>query len=426
MRSQLVSLALVVGSGLAPACGDPPPSGDTEASSGTTQSDPSSSTTPGVVTDPDSSTGEATSTGEASETGSTGDPDSSDGSSSSGSSSDSGSTSPATETTDGTTGEVDEDRDGHPTSTDCDDTDPEIHPGADERCNGLDDDCDPATLEDGVASVDGQGSHASLFAAVTAAIPGSEIRVCAGVWQENVGIPHALTLVSQEGAAVTIIDGGGVGPALAVSAGEVTITGFTLTNGQSFGFGGGLSVTGTELVTVEDCLITGNVSTDGAGIYAYAGAQLVVTGTEISGNTGGIGGGLAVQSNGSGSLSLFDCTIADNVSDEFGAGMVLVGVPMVEIDSTAIIDNDSLDAGGIGIVDSMVTILDSTVLRNTATSVGGGLLLYAGSGAVTVVDSDWGTGADDNGPQDVAIPGVGSWAAYGAGASFECDAAGCS
>jgi hypothetical protein len=33
-------------------------------------------------------------------------------------------------------------------ATDCDDADPSVHPGAAELCNGLDDDCDPATDED--------------------------------------------------------------------------------------------------------------------------------------------------------------------------------------------------------------------------------------------------------------------------------------
>ncbi len=37
---------------------------------------------------------------------------------------------------------IDEDGDGWLRSEDCDDTDPDVHPGADERCNGLDDDCD--------------------------------------------------------------------------------------------------------------------------------------------------------------------------------------------------------------------------------------------------------------------------------------------
>ncbi len=37
---------------------------------------------------------------------------------------------------------ADADGDGHQSSEDCDDANPEVHPGAEERCNGIDDDCD--------------------------------------------------------------------------------------------------------------------------------------------------------------------------------------------------------------------------------------------------------------------------------------------
>jgi uncharacterized protein (TIGR03382 family) len=37
---------------------------------------------------------------------------------------------------------VDADGDGYPSSSDCDDSDPSVYPGATERCNGKDDDCD--------------------------------------------------------------------------------------------------------------------------------------------------------------------------------------------------------------------------------------------------------------------------------------------
>jgi len=54
---------------------------------------------------------------------------------------------------------VDSDGDGVPTPEDCDDEDPDVYPGATEvSCNGLDDDCDPATVDavdedgDGVSS----------------------------------------------------------------------------------------------------------------------------------------------------------------------------------------------------------------------------------------------------------------------------------
>ncbi len=38
-------------------------------------------------------------------------------------------------------------------SSDCDDTDPEVHPGAEERCNEIDDDCDEAVDEDLVSPI---------------------------------------------------------------------------------------------------------------------------------------------------------------------------------------------------------------------------------------------------------------------------------
>ncbi|HCH62181.1 MAG TPA: hypothetical protein DFR83_05210, partial [Deltaproteobacteria bacterium] len=45
-------------------------------------------------------------------------------------------------------GEVDNDLDGHPAETDCDDNDPSMHPGADEVCDGKDNDCDGQIDED--------------------------------------------------------------------------------------------------------------------------------------------------------------------------------------------------------------------------------------------------------------------------------------
>ena len=60
----------------------------------------------------------------------------------------------------------DEDGDGYPIDEDCDDTNPDIHPGAPEVCNGIDDDCNGAIdlfdegLTDGIAAFtdrDGDG-----------------------------------------------------------------------------------------------------------------------------------------------------------------------------------------------------------------------------------------------------------------------------
>ncbi len=64
---------------------------------------------------------------------------------------------------------VDADGDGYSDAEDCDDTDPEVNPGAQERCNGVDDDCDDSIDEDDAVDAatwfmdqdgDGQGDAA--------------------------------------------------------------------------------------------------------------------------------------------------------------------------------------------------------------------------------------------------------------------------
>ena len=48
-------------------------------------------------------------------------------------------------------GVVDQDGDGYGSTLDCDDSDPQVHPHAEERCNGRDDDCDEEVDEDAPA-----------------------------------------------------------------------------------------------------------------------------------------------------------------------------------------------------------------------------------------------------------------------------------
>ncbi|MCP4805158.1 MAG: hypothetical protein GY913_04565 [Proteobacteria bacterium] len=65
---------------------------------------------------------------------------------------------------------VDQDGDGYVLDEDCDDTDPDVHPGAQEICNGLDDDCDDTdAIDQGRWYADQDGDfHGAPDAATTA------------------------------------------------------------------------------------------------------------------------------------------------------------------------------------------------------------------------------------------------------------------
>jgi hypothetical protein len=86
-------------------------------------------------------------------------------------------------------------------TTDCDDTDPDVSPGADELCNGVDDDCDGVVDQDSAVGGDAAGCAAESCAAILAARPGL---ASGSYWIE---LPSAGAVA--ELACEMVIDGGG-------------------------------------------------------------------------------------------------------------------------------------------------------------------------------------------------------------------------
>jgi hypothetical protein len=199
--------------------------------------------------------------------------------------------------------------------------------------------------------------------------------------------------------------------------------------------GGGLRISAS---VVSDVAVTANTASEGGGLSLYDSvgpsklANVMVSANVATGDGGGIRWAI-----GGGASSSFDGgSIVGNVAAGNGGGLALsdatnaLGGPTGDLTLTAteITDNQA-STGGAAYTDPVaensvtLTLQDSTVARNAATAAGGVALPVAGTELVSL-DSDWGTAADDNLPDDV-VAGGNPYAGY-ALASFACDVAGCS
>ncbi|MEQ1504592.1 MAG: right-handed parallel beta-helix repeat-containing protein [Myxococcota bacterium] len=278
---------------------------------------------------------------------------------------------------------VDLDGDGVDSATDCDDTDADVHPGADELCDGRDTDCDAATSDDGVVTV-GVTNYATIADAAYHAPPDAEIRICAGVYPEAIRFTRGARVVGVDGAEVTTIDAGGTGaPALDLDgAGTYHVEGLTLTGGDS-----GLRVSQNVDATLIHAVVTGNhaVGNEGGGIrddsYYWSPASLWIEDVEVSDNVSDWeGGGIHLSS---GANTLIDVRLLDNVSGSGGGGVFIGGNALV------------------------TTITGCTFHGNQAPGTGmdGGGAILIGNAAddVVVTDSDFGVGATENDTDDVTV-----------------------
>jgi hypothetical protein len=143
--------------------------------------------------------------------------------------------------------------------------------------------------------------------------------------------------------------------------------------------------------TVEDTIIRNNVSAgNGAGIYIYGGGPHSISGSIISNNesTGGQGGGIWVRLP---LLTIEDTTISNNKSTVgafMGGGGIWSRQSTLNLDKVIISSNTTGGAGGgLSLVDSsIVTMTNSNIVDNTAGGSGGGLFLgnYNSSNELTM------------------------------------------
>lgn len=186
-----------------------------------------------------------------------------------------------------------------------------------------------------------------------------------------------------------------------------TISGLTVTGGRAGpGGGGGIKDGSSNLLVLEDVVVTGNHETNWSGAGVRGGSLRLVD-SEVSGNTVTVAGGGGVFV--TGSTYVRNSVFADNDSYGCGAGLYFGGsdTTLTVIDSTFSGNiARSCYGGGIDIDGrrNTVTIANSTFTDNSGTAGGG---IHADDGNVVSIAMSTITGNDASTPESPYYSGGG-------------------
>jgi len=145
--------------------------------------------------------------------------------------------------------------------------------------------------------------------------------------------------------------------------GRIILNNSKISNNSAGEEGGGISVDGNSSARVVDSTVLNNrTGSDGGGIYIYAGSSVFVDGSTVSSNFAqGLGGGISSLLS---SVVIHSSTISDNTAVGSGGGIFF----------------------GASDPDSILRILESTIVNNSAKDDGGGIGLV-GDNAVAQFSS---------------------------------------
>lgn len=245
--------------------------------------------------------------------------------------------------------------------------------------------------------------------AINAAAAGDTVLVSPGTYFERINfVGKAITVASEQGPDVTVIDGQRGGIVVSFVSGEgrdSVLSGFTIRGGQSLYGGAGVAATFSS-PTIVGNTITQNIGCEGVGIDIGGGAPHIeanrIVGNSLNLCTGGSGIGIFVLgNNGIAPAEIVGNDISDNTSigSESGGGIGLNGAGAVLIQRNVIARNnvggDGACGWGGGIATAnhvQATIVDNLIVDNVACA--GGAAYWESTGTTTWVNN---TIADNSG-----------------------------
>ena len=228
--------------------------------------------------------------------------------------------------------------------------------------------------------------YASIQHAIDAAVSGDTVVVGPGTYSETIDFRGKnITVTSEQGPQVTIIDGHGAGSVVSFKQGETrdaVLSGFTLRGGYSNSFGGGgIAIIGAS-PTIRDNTVRDNQSCNsGAGISSHNGSPLIehntITRNGFRGCSGGWGLGIYIFGNSSAEIvgNLITENNDDGRAAGAGGGLALFSAGRPTVRGNTISNNVivaptggcSARGGAMAIANDMQgTIADNLIVGNKA------------------------------------------------------------
>lgn len=246
---------------------------------------------------------------------------------------------------------------------------------------------------------------------------GDTVLVGQGTYYENIVWPimQGIDLISENGAAVTMINGGGTARVIEIIgtfSNATVIEGFTIQNGYHSVAGGGIYCGNGASPTIRENVIANNVVDSmgagiecannsspliqnnsifsnishfvGAGIGCYESSHPTIQNNVISNNLADFGS-VGICCAYSSSPSIIGNTISGNTGTYWFGGIGAGGACAPTIRDNTIENNEAMWGAGIGLEGAGI-IIDNDIIGNVADSMGGGIASYTNSTAV--IDSN--------------------------------------
>ncbi len=263
-------------------------------------------------------------------------------------------------------------------------------------------------------------NHPTIQDAIDAAVNGDTIIVRQGTYVENIDfLGKAITVTSESGPDVTIIDGSRTGSVVAFQSGESqdsVLEGFTISNGSgtllyswSYCGGGILCLNGSSPTITGNTIAWNSDCSSGGGIYCDDSSPIIANNIIAKNTVANTGSGIYCNCS---SALIANNIIAENTAVYIGGGIFCYGSPYPSIAGNTLVGNTVTDGHGRGggICCSTMchpTITDSIIWNNNAAIGPEIYVFYSSNPDITYCDikGGWtGTGNINADPLFVTSP----------------------